>query len=143
MADPVTLGINQFKWLNDADTRALTLYNADTADASPMSMYESQIHSRYDIPVGKKFIILKVQASYSVPASGQQVIYSGGTDTATNTLVKFRVGGSGGSDALGAPPVILDTYIEVPYDATEKTIVCDLSTTSGVAVMIVGVETDI
>jgi len=58
MVEPVTIGYGVNKWLKDADTKVLALY--DQNGSSTHSMHSSSDGLAYQVPVGKKFIILSI-----------------------------------------------------------------------------------
>jgi len=61
MVEPVTIGVGCNKWLKDADTRMVQLYTQDYNN-NWFSLHETTGGGDYQVPVGKKFIILSVTA---------------------------------------------------------------------------------
>ena len=55
MVEPVTLKVNgSSTWLNDSDTKLITLYCPSTA---VKSMHNCEDNTDYKVPTGKKFIM--------------------------------------------------------------------------------------
>lgn len=56
MTEPVTIGVGANKWVKDSNTRMVTLYSA--LPQSVYSFHEAGTSTDYQVPVGKKFILL-------------------------------------------------------------------------------------
>jgi hypothetical protein len=69
MTDPVTIGWNSNKWVKDGNTKMVTLYTP--FPQATYSMHDSATSANYQVPVGKKFILLNI--SCSVGRNGSNV----------------------------------------------------------------------
>ena len=61
--DPVLIGFNQFKFLKNSDTKAITLYRTD--DAAGYKVMVNSQGSSYQVPADKKFVILHCTTTLS------------------------------------------------------------------------------
>lgn len=89
MTDPVTIGFSQNKWIKDSDTKALSMStDPDQGTSSFRNMIDN---SDYEVPTGKKFVILKIGITFGYntarrfeiwistsanSASGTQILYA-------------------------------------------------------------------
>lgn len=103
--DPVLIGFNQFKFLKNSDTRALTLYRIN--DSSGYEVMENR-GSAYQVPADKKFIILHC----TMTLSGTSATYQGVTwweHTAANA--------SGGTEVMSHfTPLVSGDGANLVYD---------------------------
>lgn len=58
MVEPVTIGYGVNKWLKDADTKVISLFN--NSDFGTKSLFSAETGLVYLTPVGKKLIILSI-----------------------------------------------------------------------------------
>jgi len=74
MVEPVTIGIDNNKWLKDSDTKLITLSTAELDQYNEKSMHDES-DSDYLVPVGKQFIILKMQMNNQAKSKLVQELY--------------------------------------------------------------------
>jgi hypothetical protein len=125
MAEPLTIGIGSNKWVKDANTKMMTLHGASSSGT--LSMHDDT-GVDYQVPVGKKFIILSIQSH-----SGGQYSTGGSTTALTSTTISkstvtdtagtpvytvqsliMRTANSGQGMAYSQPSRNVETYIEIP-----------------------------
>ena len=102
MGEPVVIGNDQIKFVKDANSKQMTLWTKDTSYMSAESGAGT-----YQVPLGKKFIILQVRVMRQ--------------QTHLNTPIIFETASSGaatGTIIFNAPVIddtlmIYNTYIEV------------------------------
>jgi hypothetical protein len=156
MTEPLTIGIGATKWVKDSNTKMITLAKPSTNAAAAESLHLAGVD--YQVPVGKKFIILQVQfgggfassqsgASQSFQYTGN-LMTNGTTDTHVGGITVLQTNGGntrmyvGGTPGQGASAqgsnMIADTYIEV---AAGNFIIGYGS--SSVAINCTGVETNV
>jgi poly-gamma-glutamate capsule biosynthesis protein CapA/YwtB (metallophosphatase superfamily) len=105
-SEPILLGFNNFKFLKNADTKAITLYRKNDS-----SGYEPMINSQggnYLVPADKKLVILHC----TVTLSGTSATYQT-ADWYEHTVA----GSSGGSKRLGHyTPMVTGDGANLVYD---------------------------
>ena len=139
MAEPVTIGIGANKWVKDSNTKMITLNRTSSAGAAAMKLDGVN----YQVPTGKKFVILSVSTGGWQQYAGLvgATIYKGSTAGATTTELVSVVSswsnhtydisaGNGGNN--------IQCYIEV--EAGQFVNASNLST--GGSAVVTGVETD-
>lgn len=152
MAEPVTIGIGANKWIKEANTKMLTIHKPSN-NASPESLHDSS-GVDYQVPVGKKFIILRVMISDSYASLGnstaslsqqfQSPLYYNTTTNSITGATKIYSSNGGFSknydntSIRGSDKVVDDVYIEV---AAGNYIIAD--PTHSNAVNVTGIETDV
>ena len=60
MTEPATLGTHA-KWLKDANTKMISLYNEESV-TTHTALKECSTNTNYQVPVGKKFVLLNLVA---------------------------------------------------------------------------------
>jgi len=152
MTDPVTIGIGATKWVKDSNTKMLTIHKPSN-NASPESLHTSS-GTDYQVPVGKKFIILRIMISDSYASLGnstgslstqyQSPIYYNTTTDSVSGATKIYSSNGGFSknydstSIRASDKVVDDVYIEI---AAGNYIISD--PTQSNAVNITGIETDV
>lgn len=126
MTDPVTFGGGQFfeKYLQDADTHVVQLYNESTTLTTVQDMFNSDTKASYAPSAGRKFLALWCNLHSSSTAIA---LANGGGSSL------MWVGSKLGEEGSGFP-------IFMTIDAGE-TMDITLGTNSGVQCSIIGVET--
>lgn len=140
MTEPIILGLHNCKWINDANTKMITLNRTTSSGAAAMKLDGVD----YQVPAGKKFVILSVSCGGWQQYAGVvgSTIYKGASAGATTTeLVSVSSSwsnhtydisaGNGGNN--------IQCYIEV--EAGQYVNASNLST-AGSAV-VTGVETNV
>jgi hypothetical protein len=155
MTEPVTIGIGATKWVKDSNTKMMTLNMPSTTGT--LSLHDDT-GVDYQVPVGKKFIILKIltgggwAAGYTPDSSREdqfvgRVYTNTTTDSTTGAVLVFQNNGGqnkhfkpNSTTAISATNSASDfeVYLEV---AAGKYIVGN--TTSYVSINVTGVETDV
>ena len=118
MTDPVTIGYGANKWVKDANTKALSLTKSAVGTAYGPMISDGVI---YQVPVGKKFTVLKVSANIARNGSTSGAIagiwnvnHATTTTGGGNKILEiFYVIGAG----VSSPTTVgteFDLYIEVP-----------------------------
>ena len=125
MTEPVTFGGGQFfeKYLNDADSQVIQLYNDDTTSTVEQDMHNSQTAAIYTVPAGKVFRALY----YGVTAAGTARYLRGSSGTPEMWTGDGQVGDDG-----------YPIYLEF---AAGDTVKWRNWTSAGYAVHVIGVET--
>jgi hypothetical protein len=102
MAEPVVIGNEQNKFIKDTNTKALTLYNTTFEPNNTYTAMQENA-ANYQVPVGKKFVVLRIKIYGSNTAFGNVHLYehssastSGGsskfyTQNATDANAKFNM----------------------------------------------------
>jgi hypothetical protein len=156
LTEPIIIGTAGVKFVKDANTKMMTL-NKPTTSGTTESLHTS-LGVDYQVPVGKKFIILKIFTgggfNGSVTAAGSRD-YEFIARLYTNTITDSTVGAvltftqNGGiekyqqaalytSMAATSSNVTADVYIEV---AAGDFIIANI--TSNLSVNVSGIETDV
>ena len=88
MTEPVTIGFGEVKWLKDSVTKMVTL-SRPSSSSGTVSMHDDTA-TDYQVPTGKKFIIIRVDHgdSYSGAECFAYLYKSTTADSATGTLIK-------------------------------------------------------
>lgn len=125
MTDPVTFGGGQFfeKYLNDADSKVIQLYNNDTTSTPAQDLYDSQTLAVYTVPAGKVLRLLW----YNISASSTARYIRASDNTCTMWV-------GDGSDDTTSEPMYLEFSAGVAVEWRNWT-------SSGFAVHVIGVET--
>jgi len=134
MADAIIVGTD-VKFVVDANTRMVCIVTNVSTASSPLSYEENG--TDYQVPVGKKFIPIRIHAENSdTTANNPFELHFGPTpdSTAGSTLWgKFRNSGS------GAP---IDFELGAPEIATGQYITLRNATSGNIYSTLVGVETN-
>jgi len=72
MTEPALLGLNQFKFIKETNTVAKTLYRSTDSSGVLVMEYDA---AAYQVPVGKKFIILQSTTIISGTGASYQDIW--------------------------------------------------------------------
>jgi hypothetical protein len=155
MTEPVTIGIGANKWVKESATKMITLHLPSTSGT--LSLHDDS-GVDYQVPVGKKFIILGVYTSSGAltsTATGTQgyVIgidlykntttdsISGGTKILSNNSIQMKFMRYD-NPTLQALPVVpkIDTFIEI---AVSNYVVCLVKTGGYTSCNVIGIETDV
>ena len=96
MVDPVTIGYGANKWLFDANTQFLSLFNG--SDFGTKALH-STANVDYIVPVGKKFIIL----GFNYKGTEQYIDYDTSPDVSGTLVFHYD-----GHDSIPS------TWIEIP-----------------------------
>lgn len=151
MAEPVVIGIGTNKWIKVAGTKMITLHTPN-----PTGTYSLHSDSGvdYQVPVGKKFIALSVNASggaFKTTGGGQvklvssNLSYNPATDV-SGTVFFTSTSTSSYYTSLSnsqSPPPESEVYVEisagnyvVAYNSTSASIM-------GINYVVTGIETDV
>jgi type 1 fimbria pilin len=143
MTEPVTVGIGATKWVKDSNTKMITLHASTEAGTGS---FHDDSDTDYQVPSGKKFIILEVSCSATYAGDGQrsvQIQKSSTTDTA-GTVVLKNIGTSykyqsSSYSSMSEHQLVpnIQTYIEIPAGNFI------IGVTSNAYANITGVETDV
>ena len=101
MTDPVTVGMNNFKWLKDDDTYGISLFRTDYTYGT-YSMGQSD-GTPYQVPSGHKLIILNI---FMEDITEVQIHDSASSNSASGTLLLD-------TRTTDTSEVNLNTYIEI------------------------------
>jgi hypothetical protein len=153
MTEPVTIGIGSNKWVKEAATKMMTLYFP--ASSGTLSLHDNT-GTDYQVPVGKKFVILKVLTSGGSNWQGNigttygyyELWDSTVADTASGNIILINTtainrdyyGGSYMSTVESGFNNDIDTFIEV---AATKFITPASNSVVGLSITITGIETDV
>ncbi len=135
MAEPVVIGYGQNKWVNDATSKAMGLFAYNLSSIE--SMHDDN-NANYQVPVGKKFIVLSITVHPKESTAGL-----GGVLLAQHNVADA----AGGTRFYGVTTSTRTNSIttDMPYYATIDAgnyINCQ-ATNAGVNVSIFGVEVDV
>jgi len=102
MAEPVVIGNETIKFVKDANTKQMTLWTTNVSYQSALDR-----NGAYQVPVGKKFIILQVRVTRQSTNMSTPIIF----ETASS-------GAAVGTIIFNAPTVtdtmmVYNTYLEV------------------------------
>jgi hypothetical protein len=132
MTDPVTIGFGVNKWVKDSDTKMKTLYYMNYGGVSAYTLHDSETGADYQVPTGKKFIILGIVINSDKTSGYDTALWeSSSINSSTGTKISEFVAmdmGSGGT---------INTYIEI---ATSKYI--NYYTSTGISIHVIGIETN-
>lgn len=143
MTEPVTIGIGATKWIKDSNTKMITLHYPST---SGTLSFHNDSDVDYQVPVGKKFIILEISSSASEASNGQRSIQlqKSSTTDAAGTLIFRNYGASykyqsSSYSSMSEHQLVpnIQTYIEIPAGNFI------IGVSSNVQSTITGVETDV
>jgi hypothetical protein len=105
MTEPVLLGYGNNKWLKDANTKMVTLYQS-VEQSAPIALKSFNVD--YVVPAGKKFIILKLNFAHATTSPKYFVIrYFTSASSASGTIFYYAK-----IDESAIPEI--DCYIEIP-----------------------------
>lgn len=143
MTEPVIIGHGTNKWVKDSNTKLITLHFP--ANSGTLS-YHDDDNVDYQVPVGKKFVILEITCSGNSPSSGTRGIIvskSGTTDVAGTEIYRsyggqYKYQSSSYSSMTSMEPVQnANVYIEIP--ASQYIVANSSSATSSIT----GIETNV
>ena len=153
MVEPVVIGIEGNKWIKESATKMITLH---FPSSSGTFSFHDNTNVDYQIPVGKKFVILKVLTSGGSNWQGNQGVSQGYfnlwdstvADTASGNIIlnnttainRDYFGGSYMSTVESGFNNDIDTFIEV---SATKFITAASSGVTGLSITITGIETDV
>jgi hypothetical protein len=134
MTDPVTIGYGVNKWVKDANTEIKTLYYRNFYSAgTAYTLHESGGSTDYQVPAGKKFIILSIETPTDKTTGSHDcdVWESTTINSASGTKV-YEFWATANSANLQS-----QVYIEI---SASKYINCVLGTSIGITM--IGIETN-
>ena len=153
MTEPITIGIGANKWVKESATKMMTLHFPSSSGTYTL---HDNTNTDYQIPVGKKFVILKVLTSGGSNWQGNQGATQGYfnlwdstvADTASGNIIlnnttainRDYFGGSYMSTVESGFNNDIDTFIEV---SATKFITGASSGVVGLSITITGIETDV
>ncbi len=140
MTEPATLSISP-KWLNDATTKMVGLFNTGTNTTAATAFSDSATGAAYQVPVGKVFYILNIFQMISDSSGGVATVnlYGSATSGGTDHIKAYMASSTVGSDGGNAPQ---NYPVFITIDAGDYiTHVC--SSTTGYNAQFIGVETDV
>jgi hypothetical protein len=152
MVEPVVIGIEGNKWINDTATKMITLHFPSSSGT--FSLHDDT-DTDYQVPVGKKFVILKVLTSGGSNYSGNAAVTQGyfnlyitpNTDSNVGGTIVLKNSTSMNRHNWGNVTTVdsgfnpdIDTFIEV---SATKFITPVSSGVNGLSITITGVETDV
>lgn len=117
MAEPVTIGYGANKWIKESNTQMITLYTP--APQGTYSMHKSGTTTDYQVPAGKKFILLNISAGVGRNGSNTNIYMEFYQNTVTDSTVgafmvaHARAGVNSGGSA-GIQNQNMPTYVEIP-----------------------------
>lgn len=111
MTEPITIGYGTNKWIKNPDTRMVTLVNNGAMPNGYASMVESGSGpygsmTKYQVPAGKKFILL----AWTSSVSHSTICYGPTPDVNVGNAINFVLAGWT-SNGGGGPQ---ECYIEIP-----------------------------
>ncbi len=116
MTEPVVIGAHQCKWVKDTDTIMKTLYLPTEEPTGYYALVDSDNNSAYEVPTGKKFIILKLFVSYDNVNGGganQEIWKHTSAGSAGGTRIWKLMMSDGTSATNTTQDVYNDVYIEI------------------------------
>jgi hypothetical protein len=153
MTEPVTIGIGASKWVKESATKMITLHFPSSSGTHTL---HDNTNTNYQVPVGKKFIILQVCSAGGSSWTGSSGASGGNyelwdstvADTASGNIILINSNWisrtfsnyatySAVSEGFASP---IDTYIEV---SAGQYITASVVSSTSVSVNITGVETDV
>jgi hypothetical protein len=148
MAEPVTIGIGANKWIKDADTKMLTLVYPSSS-SSQLSLHNTETDTDYQVPSGKKFIILKIQDT--VGTSRNNANHDLYKNTVTNSVAGvnaiYRATGSVpnySSSISGTASVFYPKDVYIVIEAGKYIVShCYGTQFNNASVTIIGIETNV
>ena len=111
MADPILIGVEQNKFIKDADTKAISLFLPNGFLNNNYLSFHEEGNTNYIVPVDKKFVILDISVVGSGAGTGQlqwHMGYSTTPDSFTGYTFVLHVNG------LQTQPYHIYPYIEIP-----------------------------
>ena len=89
MTDPVVIGFGANKWVKDSNTKIISLYYRNFGGSGAYTLHESGGTTDYQVPVGKKVIILSqmLLTDTGTGSHDEDVWESNAIDSATGTNV--------------------------------------------------------
>jgi hypothetical protein len=126
MTDPVTIGIGANKWIKDANTKMVTISSAYNVSGY-YSLRIAGTSTPYQIPVGKKFVLLYIDTSKTL-----------------GTLKKHTViNSTGGTMLINKYASTSNPYTSFCYVEIEAGNYINIYHTGNDECVLVGVETDV
>ena len=148
MAEPVVIGVGACKWIKEPNTKMMTIHYPSTSPTSTLSAHNDS-GVDYQVPVGKKFVILRINDTVGT-SRNNAICYIWKNTTTDSTVGGTQISIGTGSvpnynaSIAGTASVFYpkDVYIEIPAG---NYIVVETSTTQGnvASATIVGIETDV
>jgi len=131
MSEPITIGYGTNKWIKDASNKMIGLYHNYVGNGfQALNLNFTAVP--YQVPVGKKLIVLNIRTSYS-----DFDFYINGTIGGTTGGKRFHTGsGSGSYGAMSHTN--WDCYMEVPAGNYINTYI----TSNSNGITLIGVEVD-
>lgn len=111
MADPVVIGINQNKFVKDANTKALTLYSTNFSTGA------ESLHAQgvaYVVPAGKKFVALSITWINYSTTRDDVTLYYGTTIDSTAGATEWLKMSIGGTTTDSSDGMTIPIYQEIP-----------------------------
>ena len=109
MADPILIG-SEIKAVPGIDNAKQVFLFSDTDTTSPKSLFDSATGSVYQVPVGRKLIILFARMAYANTSDNSRTEYrvweSAAVNTASGTEKLF------GNSTSFNPETIIETYMQ-------------------------------
>ena len=141
MTEPVTIGFGANKWVKDSNTKMITLYAA--LPQGVYSFHEAGTNTDYQVPVGKKFILLNVDCGVGRVSANVNIymdFYKGTTaDSLTGaTFIARARAGVNDSGQAGIHNQNMPTYVEI-----EAGNYIQQSFESHAIATLIGIETDV
>jgi len=153
MTEPVTIGIGATKWVKDSNTKMMSLSFPSTGSA--VLTCHDDTDTDYQVPVGKKFVILMINTSghslntsaNTTSSSASYYLWKGTTiDSATginiwrNGACFTRRYSSGIGESSNAPSPANEVYFEI---SAGNYLTFNSSNSVGTGLNITGIETDV
>jgi len=147
MTEPVTIGYGANKWVKDANTKMKSLVFPSTN--SVFSFHDSETGTNYQVPVGKKFIVLHIATGVgegNAAGNKSSPVYfgttvdslTGATMISNNLCAQSYQGYASGMSVGGTQAQSIPIYVEVPAG---NYITGDFDNYTGCT--IIGVETNV
>ncbi len=107
MAEPVVIGYGQNKWVNDANTKAMGLF---AYSLSSIEALKDDNNNDYQVPAGKKFIVLRIDVIPRDDSSGVILTQDSSAGVSGTRFYGYNDNGGGSTPTT---PVSIDYYATI------------------------------
>jgi hypothetical protein len=107
VAEPLVVGYGQNKWIKDANTKAMGLF---AYNLSSIEALHDDNNNDYQVPAGKKFIVLRIDV---IPRDDSSGVILTQDSSAGVSGTRFFAYNDGGGSSTPTTPVSIDYYAEI------------------------------